>query len=73
MKVAGHDHVKLNSWHEYHDVIVTNALSMLMIFTELNDLCLYLYYAIHVGNLGRIIWLPMHCLSNSMNLGKSDG
>ena len=38
VKVAGHNHVKLNSWHEYHDVIVTNALSMLMIFTKLNDL-----------------------------------
>ena len=38
VKVASHDRVKLNSWHEYHDVIVTNALSMLMIFIELNDL-----------------------------------
>ncbi|RXI03356.1 hypothetical protein DVH24_004008 [Malus domestica] len=31
--------------------IVTNVSSMLMIFIELNDSCLYLYYAIHVGNL----------------------
>ena len=34
----GHDRVKLNFWHEYHDVIVMNALSLLMIFTKLNDL-----------------------------------
>ena len=66
VKVACHNHVKLNSWHGYHDVIVTNALSMLMIFTKLNDLCLCLYYAVHVGNLGRIIWLPLCCPSNSM-------
>ena len=30
--------------------IVTNALSMLMIFIEHNDLFLYLYYDVHVGN-----------------------
>ena len=29
----------------------TESSSMLIFFIELNDSCLYLYYAIHVGNL----------------------
>ena len=30
---------------------------MLMVFIELNDFCLYLYYAIHVGNLWGMLWV----------------
>lgn len=57
VKVASHNHVKWIPGKSIMLIIVTIALSILIVFMERNDLWLYLYYAHHIGNVWRIIWI----------------
>ena len=57
VEVASHNRVKWILGKSIMLFIVTNASSMLIVFTKLNDLWLYLYCAVHVGDFWRMFWI----------------